>query len=108
MSAVVAAVATAVVFTGYSIYQGEKASKQQEQALQMQAQAQREAKANAEQQTRMADEAMNRANRKSPNMAAINQMAAGGGGGLSATMLTGPQGVAGNQLQLGKTTLLGG
>ena len=63
------------------------------------------AKANA----MAADQAMNRANQKSPDTAAA--MAANvlsGKAGQSGTMLTGAQGVDPNSLTLGKTTLLGG
>lgn len=107
MSAIVTAAVAITVGTAYSIYSGEKAAKQQEQALEMQRQAQAQAMADAKKQAQMADEATNKANRKTPNMPSIVSMA-GGGGNTSATMLTGPQGVGQNQLQLGKTTLLGG
>lgn len=63
------------------------------------------AKLNAQQ----TDEAMNRANQKSPDSAAL--MAANvlsGKAGAGSTMLTGPQGIDPSQLTLGKSTLLGG
>lgn len=41
------------------------------------------------------------------NQRRADSSAATPGLGLGTTMLTGPQGVAGNQLQLGKSTLLG-
>ena len=63
------------------------------------------AKATAQQ----ADEANNRANRKSPDSAAAMASAIlSGKAGQSGTMLTGPQGIDPNSLMLGKATLLGG
>ena len=56
-----------------------------------------------------ADQAINRANQKSPDSAAA--MAANvlaGKAGQSGTMLTGSQGIDQSQLTLGKTNLLGG
>jgi hypothetical protein len=51
---------------------------------------------------------MNRANRKSPNANAILSAAQQAGrAGASGTMLTGPTGVDPNQLQLGRSSLLG-
>lgn len=103
MSGVAIAVAAgaAVIGTGYSIYAGEQAREQQSRA-------QGEAKNNALKQERLQDEAIGRANQKSPNvnaiMAAAQQAAKGGVGG---TMLTGPQGIDPSALQLGKTSLLG-
>lgn len=100
---------SAAVGTGYSIYQGEKAASQQEEALRQQQQAQTEAKAQATSQERRSQQAYNAANRKSPDvgsiMAGAEQAAKSGGAG---TMLTGPTGVDPNQLALGKNTLLGG
>lgn len=102
------AVGTAAVGTAYSIYQGERAAGQQKQALKKQAGAQEEARMAARSQARQSDEAMGRANRKTPDtggiMAAASQAAQGGPG---STMLTGPTGVSPNDLTLGKSTLLG-
>lgn len=89
--------------------QGQAAQKAQQQGLEMQRQAQAQATQAAQAQAKAADQAMNRANRKSPNMSTI-----GGAGGVSGgnapsgTMLTGPQGVDTQQMTLGKSTLLGG
>lgn len=61
------------------------------------------------QQADLADQANNRLNAKSPDMAGIasaNSMAAKGG--QSGTMLTGATGVDPKSLLLGKSTLLGG
>lgn len=110
MSAAISATAwiaaAAVTATAYTIYSGEQQRKQQNQALDMQRQAQSEAKASAEAQAKSSEEAMNKANRKTPDMATIMQQATKGG--PSATMLTGAQGIDPNQLVLGKNTLLGG
>ena len=99
-------VTAAVVLGGVATYtqyqQGEAAKAAQAQAS---AQATANAKTNADQ----ADQANNRANAKQPDLGSMlssNQMAANGG--VSGTMLTGPQGVDPKTLLLGKTTLLGG
>ena len=104
MSGVVTAIAAVGIMaagTGYSIYAGEEARKQQSRA-------QGDAKNNALKQEKLQDEANNKANQKRPDvnaiMAAAQQTAKGGVGG---TMLTGPQGVDPSALQLGKTSLLG-
>ena len=81
-------------------------------SAQDQKKAARQAAAQAEQQAtkqaRDADRAFNRANQKAPNagaMLAANQQSALAGG--AGTMLTGPMGVAPDDLQLGRNTLLG-
>ncbi len=54
------------------------------------------------------DQAMNRANQKKPNTAAILAAAQQAGkGGIGGTLLTGPSGVPDDLLSLGKTGLLG-
>jgi hypothetical protein len=56
-----------------------------------------------------ADQAYNRANGKQPNVASLDAgNAQAARGGVSGTLLTGPQGVDPKSLLLGKTTLLGG
>ena len=56
-----------------------------------------------------ADTAMNRANGKQPDVGSLqSKNALDAKGGVSGTMLTGPQGVDPKSLLLGKTTLLGG
>lgn len=92
------AVAVGAAYVGYSAYQGNMASKSQKSA-------QLDAQRNAEAQAKAADQAMNAANRKSPNVR--NILESNTGSGLSGTMLTGPQGVSTDKLQLGKSTLLG-
>jgi arginine exporter protein ArgO len=92
----------AAVGTAYTIYSGEKAAKAQKSA-------QQEARNTAVKQEKAADEAMNAANRKTPNTAAIMDRAAQmGKSGPASTMITGAGGVDPNQLALGRNTLLGG
>ena len=98
-----AVVATAV--TAYGVYQQDKnareANKLQEQAMQ-------DAKKAALKQEALSDQAFNKANAKTPDIASImsgaSQSARAGGSG---TMLTGPQGIDMSALNLGKSTLLG-
>lgn len=99
MSFVVAAVATAVAYVGYTGYQANKANQQQrayqKNALEM-----------SRKQADLADQANNKANAKTPNIAALlasNQAP----GGVGSTMLTGPGGVDTSKLTLGRNTLLG-
>lgn len=86
--------------------QGQKAQENQEKALRQQEQAQAEATARADKQASDAQQAMNKANQKAPDMGTIMDRVAGSNGG-GGTMLTGSQGVDPNALQLGKNTLLG-
>ena len=66
-------------------------------------------KASATAAADLADQANNRANGKQPDVAGLSsQNALNAKGGISGTMLTGPQGVDPQTLLLGKTTLLGG
>lgn len=96
---VIAAVAAAVG-TSYSIYSGERAAKKQSQA---QAQAEKQAK----EQALQAERDFNKANSKKVNTAGLLQAAQQDGGGVSSTMLTGPEGIENDQLKLGKQNLLG-
>lgn len=101
--------AAAVAATAYSVYSGERAADAQQEAMQKQEAAQKQALDLQKKQAATAEQNMNRANRKQPDVAAISQQSqamAGQGGG--STMLTGPQGVNPNELALGKSTLLGG
>jgi hypothetical protein len=98
----VTAAVAAVVGTSYAVYSGERAASAQKDAAQ-------KAEQNAKVQADQADQAVNRANGKKPDigaMLAANQQAAKGG--QSGTMLTGPAGIDPNVLNLGKNTLLGG
>jgi hypothetical protein len=95
--------------TGYSIYAGERGAAAQKKAMKQQQQAQTEAAAQARSQQRQSEIAMSAANRRKPNIAAIMDNAAEGSmGGPSGTMLTGPMGVNPQDLQLGRSSLLGG
>ena len=67
-----------------------------------------QAQANARKQEKAADEATNRANTKRADTgAALDSAMQAGKAGASGTMLTGPQGISADQLNLGKNTLLG-
>ena len=97
---IVMAVAAAAS-TAYSIYSGEKQKSAQKSAA-------KTAQANADKQAQLADQDLNRANQKSPDVGALlsaNQQQSLSG--QSGTMLTGSQGVDPNSLSLGKSTLLG-
>lgn len=91
----------AAVGTVNAVHQGNMAQKQQTTA-------QNQAKAAALKQEKLAEQDMNRRNRKSPNLQSILAGNANGRAGVSGTMLTGPQGVASSDLSLGKSSLLGG
>lgn len=70
--------------------------------------ANKKAQAQAESDANKAEREMNRQNQKTPDLAAIlgaNKASTTGGAG--STMLTGAQGVAANDLSLGKSSLLG-
>lgn len=80
----------------------------QKKAIESQQQAATQANDAATKAASQADQANNAANAKQPDIQGIqssNQMAAKGG--VSGTMLTGPQGVDPKSLLLGKATLLG-
>jgi 3-deoxy-D-manno-octulosonic-acid transferase len=77
---------------------------QQQQAMEMQRQAQAQQQENVLRAERSQQMAYNSVNRNSPSTAAA---VASGGGGPSATMLTGPTGVDQDDLKLGRRTLLG-
>jgi hypothetical protein len=82
---------------------------EQRKAASMQADANEKATAAATKQADQADQANNRANGRQPDVMGLDAAnAAGAKGGVSGTMLTGPQGVDPKTLLLGKTTLLGG
>ncbi len=91
----------AVAGTVISYQNGKKQEAAAEKAMQ-------QAQANADKQAKSADEAMNKANQKRPNVQGVLDSATQAGkAGASGTMLTGPQGVDPNTLNLGKSTLLG-
>lgn len=95
--------ATAAVASTYVAYDSAKKSAEMQNAqLDL-------ARDSAQKQAVASDQAINRANQKSPDVASIMSGAArdakSGGGG---TMLTGPAGVDLNTSSLSKTSLLGG
>lgn len=86
---------------GASVIQGQQAQSQAKKAA-------GQAEANAKNTATQADQAMNAANKKQPNVAGLTAAnALQATGGQAGTMLTGPGGVANNDLALGKSTLLG-
>lgn len=105
-----AVIATAAVAsTAYTVYAGEQAREKQGEAMDQQRKAQAEAKGAAEKQQASAEQNINRANAKSPDTGAILSAATQAAkGGAAGTMLTGPSGVNQADLNLGKSTLLGG
>lgn len=104
-----AAAGTAAAGTAYGIVAGEKGAKMQRQAMGEQKKAQDAAAAQARSQQRRSQQAMAAANRAEPDVAGImGRAAAEGAGGPASTMLTGPMGVNPQDLQLGRSSLLGG
>lgn len=98
--AITAAVAAAATTVG--VYSGNKQRSAQKKA-------QRQAASNAEAARRQADREFNKANQKSPNVAALTKRnKASSKSGVSGTFLTGNQGAPTNSGMLGRTTLLGG
>lgn len=94
--------------TAYSIYSGEKGRKAQKDALRRQEQAQKQAEARALSQQRQSEMAQRAASGKKPNTAALLEAAQEAStAGAAGTMLTGSQGIRPEDLQLGRTTLLG-
>ena len=103
----VTAAVAAVTATAYTIYNGERSADKQDEALQQQKVAQTEAKETAVKQQATAEQNINKARQKSPDIAGIQQAAESGSRDAS-TMLTGPMGIKKEDLSLGKSTLLGG
>lgn len=96
-----ALLAAVVGSTASSIYTGAKGAKAQKRAATQAAQ-------QAEQQQRQMDREFNRANQKTPNVAAMmTRNRASGGGGLAGTFLTGQGGAPVSGGMLGRTSLLG-
>jgi hypothetical protein len=109
-AATIAAIGSAAVGAGtlgYSIYAGNKASGQQQQALKQQNTAQQTATAASLSNERKSEVAQGAANQQAPDIAGILQRAATVGTGLSSTMLTGASGVNPSGLSLGSASLLG-
>lgn len=85
-----------------TLYSAKQSSVSQDRAL-------RESKKQAQANQLAADEANNRANAKTPDVAAMLGAASlASRSGQAGTLLTGPQGLDTSSLTLGKTTLLGG
>lgn len=94
-----AVIGSAVLGAGTSIDAQRKAKNQAADAAK---QAQQQADKATQEAQKQNDIMTNRSNQRRADSSAATP-----GLGLGTTMLTGPQGVAGNQLQLGKSTLLG-
>ena len=106
MSAIATAIAIGVAYT---IYSGEQGKRAQEDAMRQQQAAQAEAAKQAKLQAEQSQAAMRTANRRAPDVSGIMQAAQESAqGGPSSTMLTGPMGVNPQDLQLGRSSLLGG
>lgn len=102
MSMVYVAVASIVISAGTAAYSADQQRKNAHAAADQQKQL-------AKEQESAADQQLNAANQKKPDTSAIlSAIQQQGKGGVSGTMLTGPQGIDLSQLQLGKNTLLGG
>ena len=100
--------AAAVAGAAIAYNNGQEQKKAAEKASQQAEKASQQAEANAKKQEKAADEATNRANQKRADTgAALDAASQSGKAGASGTMLTGPQGVDPNMLNLGKNTLLG-
>lgn len=93
---------------GYGIAAGESGKKAQRQALREQQRAQQEQAARASIQQRRSEAAMAGAARREPDVQGIMAAAQQTQGGPTSTMLTGPMGVSPQDLNLGRSTLLGG
>jgi hypothetical protein len=110
-ASVLAATAIGVGAGALTMQQGraqQKALEAQQQGVAMQREQQAQAVAAAERQESQSQQAMARANQRRPDTTQIIERAQQAGrGGPAATMLTGPQGVGQDQLQLGRSTLLG-
>jgi len=93
---------------GYQVYSGEKQRASQQRQLAMQRQANIDAKKEAKQAQDRADMEYNKANRQTTDVGAItDESKLMGKSGIGGTMLTGNMGIDPNELNLGKTTLLG-
>lgn len=100
ISAAIIAGAT-VASTATSMYTGAKQARLQKRAGQ-------QAARQAETQQRQMDREFNRANQKTPNIAAMmTRNRAAGGGGIGGTFLTGQGGAGVSGGMLGRTSLLG-
>ena len=103
-----AAVATAAAGTAYSVVSGEQAKKAQQDAMGEQKRAQAQQAAQAAMQQRRSEQRMAGAAQREPDVQGIMAAAQQTQGGPTSTMLTGPMGVSPQDLNLGRSTLLGG
>lgn len=108
MSFGISAATWAMIGVGVTAAGAYAANEKAKKANEIQEQAMQNAKQAALKQEQQADQAFNKANAKTPDIASImsgaSQSARSGGGG---TMLTGPQGIDPSVLNLSKNTLLG-
>jgi hypothetical protein len=93
-----AIVAATVGAGGLSYVQGQKQAKAQKAA-------QEQSLAASQKQASLAEQQMNKANAKAPDVADL--LSSNKSGGFS-TLLTSPQGISTDKLKLGRTSLLGG
>jgi hypothetical protein len=93
---------------GIAAYNGVKSGQSQAAALKSQTTATQTAEAASLSTERKNETATNAASQKTPDITSILSQAANASKvGVGSTMLTGPGGVAGSSLSLGKSTLLG-
>ena len=106
--ALIGMAASAAAGTGYSVAAGESGKRAQKRAMQQQQEAQSQEAAKARRMERASSQRMAMANRQEADVSAIMAAAQEPAGGASGTMLTGPAGVSPQDLNLGRTSLLGG
>jgi 23S rRNA pseudoU1915 N3-methylase RlmH len=104
MSGAATAAWVSAAVAGVSAVASHQQAKKQES---QQKKAQQQAQVQAQKQEKQAERDFNRQNQKKPDLAKIMEGNAKAGQAGS-TMLTGPSGVDGNSLALGRNTLLGG
>jgi hypothetical protein len=105
----ISAATWAMVGAGALAYGTIQANNNAKQANELNKQAMDQATVNANKQQTLQEQAFNKANAKSPDVAAIlSQQSTSARGGQSGTMLTGPAGIDPTSLSLSKSTLLGG
>ena len=106
---VVSAVIVGAATVGSQLYASSQQRKQQKKQLALQSQANEDARKQAKAEADRADMEYNKANRQTADVGSINdESVLAGKGGAAGTMLTGNMGIDPNQLNLGKSTLLGG
>jgi hypothetical protein len=104
----IAGLGVAGLGTGLAAYNGIKSNNNQQAALKNQTTATQTAEAASLSTERKNETATNAANQQTPDISSILTQAANASKvGVGSTMLTGPGGVGGGSLSLGKPTLLG-